>query len=109
LVIHDSIYFEPETLTPYSGPVFRPFPGDSTTDAPTRVEIEGVLAEGTWHGDMVVYHPSGRIRYMGTFADGERCGPWTEGTLDLEPVNLYGELLSDIESLAMYPPCPPGV
>ena len=102
LVLRDSLYREPGTMTPYTGRVFRPFPGDST-----RVEIEGGLAGGDWDGEMIVYHPSGRIRYKGEFVEGERCGPWTENTLDLEPLNDYGELLSEIESMAMYPPCPP--
>lgn len=102
LVVQDSTYLTPETMLPYTGPVFRAFPGDSS-----RVEIEGALVDGAWHGDFTVYHPSGRIRYLGSFAEGERCGPWTEAALDIEPVNLYAQLLSDIESMAIYPPCPP--
>ena len=104
LVVRGSTYLAPETMAPFSGRVFRPFPGDST-----RTEVEGRLVDGTWHGELVVYHPSGRLRYAGSFAHGEKCGPWTEGLLDREPVNLYDELTSDIESMGIYPSCPPDV
>ena len=102
LVVKDSTYYEREAMQPYSGRVFRPFPGD-----PARVEIEGVLLDGTWHGELLVYHPSGRIRYQGSFAYGEKCGPWTEDSDDRPALNVYDELLSEIETLGIYPPCPP--
>lgn len=103
LVVEDSTYYSPDTMQPYSGRVFRPFPAD-----PTGVELEGTLLDGTWHGELVVYHPSGRIRYRGSFSRGQKCGPWTENSDDRPPVNLYDELVSEIESLGIYPPCPPG-
>ena len=81
--------------------MFRRFADDTT-----KVQIEGELLEGTWHGELLVYHESGRIRYMGSFDRGDRCGPWTENTLDRDPVNLYDQLLSEVETMGLYPPCP---
>ena len=104
LVVRDSTYYAPETMNPFSGPVFRPFADDTTTH-----EIVGRLLEGTWHGELIVYHPSGRVRYMGSFAHGQRCGPWTENALDREPEDVYEALRREIATLAMYPPCPPDV
>lgn len=104
LVVRDSTYLDPSTLVPYSGPVVRTFPDD-----PERLEIDGALLGGVWHGELVVYHPSGRVRYAGAFAFGERCGPWTENSFDREPVNLYDELVSDIDAMGIYPPCPEGL
>jgi hypothetical protein len=100
LVVEDSVYVTAETKLPYSGPVFRSFP-----DEPGSVELEGSLVDGAWDGDLTVYHANGRIRYMGSFALGERCGPWTENLDSLPPVNLYDELVRDIESMGIYPPC----
>jgi hypothetical protein len=100
LVVEDSVYVVAETRMPYSGPVFRRFP-----DEAGRVQLEGTLLEGTWDGEMMVYHANGRIRYMGSFSEGERCGPWTENLDSLPPVNLYDELVRDIESMGIYPPC----
>ena len=101
LVVRDSLYFDPVASEPYTGPVFRPF-----RDDPTRNEVVGRLVGGAWHGEMVVYHASGRVRYMGTFDHGERCGPWTENKFDREPEGLLDELRTEIETLGMYPPCP---
>lgn len=104
LVVVDSTYYAPERMVPYSGRVFRAFPGDSK-----RMQIEGALLDGTWHGELRVYHRSGRVRYMGSFSRGERCGPWTENAWDREPVNLYDEFVSEVEAMAIYPPCPSGL
>lgn len=101
LVMRDSTYFEPETMLPFTGTVFRSFP-----DAPSEIEIDGEMLEGAWHGELRVYHRNGRIRYMGSFSRGERCGPWTENIDSLPPANIYVELTSEIESLGVYPPCP---
>lgn len=101
LVVQDSTYFAPETMLPYTGRVFRNFLDDST-----RVEIEGAMLGGDWHGAFSVYHRSGRTRYAGSFDRGERCGPWTENSFDREPEDAYEALLSEIGTLALYPPCP---
>lgn len=103
LVLQDSTYLTPETMEPFSGRVFRVFATDSTIN-----EIEGELLDGTWHGELLVYHPSGRIRYMGSFANGDRCGPWTENTRDEELGSVYDQLVSEVEAMGLYPPCPPG-
>lgn len=104
LVVRDSTYYAPETMEPFSGPVFRSFADDTTAH-----EVVGALLAGTWHGELVVYHPSGRIRYMGSFAHGQRCGPWTENALDREPEDVYEALTREIATMAIYPPCPPDV
>lgn len=101
LAVVDSLYVDPGSGEPFSGPVFRPFPSD-----PDRTQIEGRLLEGTWDGEFRVYHGNGRIRYMGSFDAGSRCGPWTENIDSTRSGSVYEELLDEIESLGMYPPCP---
>ena len=103
LVVHDSVYVEPETQTPYTGPVYRHFAG-----APGEVQLEGRLSDGAWDGEMLVYHRNGAVRYMGSFHDGSRCGPWTENADSVRNQSIYEELVDEIESLGMYPPCPEG-
>ena len=104
LVQQDSAYLEPRTMEPYSGPVYRLFGDDST-----KIEIEGTLRDGVWHGDLTVFHQNGRVRYSGALANGTQCGPWTENA-DPEPrESLYEEFVLEIESLSVYPPCPEGV
>ena len=100
LVVQVSLYLATDTKLPYSGRVFRPFPGQ-----PGKVQLEGTLLDGTWNGELTVYHANGHIRYMGSFAQGDRCGPWTENLDSLPPVNLYDELVRDIESMGIYPAC----
>jgi hypothetical protein len=100
LVVRDSLYVEPESGVPYTGPVFRDFP-----DA-EGVQIEGALREGEWDGEIRVYHPNGRIRYMGSFDMGSMCGPWTENADSARNESVYEDLVDEIESLGMYPPCP---
>lgn len=99
--MRDSIYTEGGTGLPYTGPVFRDFP-----DAPGEVQLEGRLADGVWDGEMTIYHPNGAIRYMGSFHLGSRCGPWTENADSVRNQSIYEELVDDIESLGVYPPCP---
>lgn len=101
LVIRDSLYVEPGSGMPYTGPVFRDFP-----DGGEGPQLEGALREGEWHGEIRVYHPNGRIRYLGSFDMGSMCGPWTENADSTAGQSVYEELLDEIESLGMYPPCP---
>jgi hypothetical protein len=101
LVLQDSTYLAPGTREPFTGRVVRYFPGDSG-----RVQIEGTLRDGTWEGELTVYHRSGRIRYQGRLAGGAPCGAWTENREDAEAGNLYLLLKQDIESMGIYPPCP---
>jgi len=101
LVLQDSTYLTPGTLVPYTGDVFRYFP-----DRNGKVQLRGHLREGTWNGELTVYHPNGRIRYLGELADGVKCGVWTENMDPDPPENLYRELKQEIESMGLYPPCP---
>lgn len=87
-------------MQPYTGPVFSRF-----LLHPDEVQLEGALKDGTWDGELRVYHRDGRIRYEGRFENGVRCGAWTENTDPRPPVNLYDELVTEIKTLALYPPC----
>jgi len=101
LVLRDSTYLVPETLAPYTGDVFKYFP-----DQEGKVQLRGHIREGLWNGEITVYHPNGRIRYLGELADGVKCGVWTENMDPDPPESLYRELKQEIESMGLYPPCP---
>lgn len=103
LVLRDSTYYAPETLDPYTGPVSSTFLTD-----PERIQLEGEMLDGTWHGELSVYHRDGRIRYQGRLERGVRCGAWTENTDPRPAANIYQELVDEIESLGLYPPCSDG-
>lgn len=96
----DSLYLEPATREAFTGPVVRYFEDD-----PARVQLEGSLLDGAFHGELVVYHPNGRIRYMGSFKAGERCGPWTENADSTNTGSIYEDLIREVETLGLYPPC----
>ncbi|MEM7417812.1 MAG: hypothetical protein AAF389_20145 [Gemmatimonadota bacterium] len=100
LTVVDSVYIDPESGAPWSGPVVRYFEDD-----PELVQVEGTLLDGTWHDDFVVYHVNGRIRYMGSFNRGDRCGAWTENADSTELGSVYEALLREVETMGMYPPC----
>jgi len=101
LEIRDSIYVDAATGLPFTGAVYRSFEGD-----PGRLELEGFLLDGAWDGELRVYHPNGRIRYMGSFDRGDRCGAWTENADSAGSESVYEELVDVVESLGIYPPCP---
>ena len=101
LVLSDSTYLDPATLEPYSGRVVRMF-----RDEPDRRQLEATLVDGTWHGELRVYHPNGRIRYMGSLANGEQCGEWTQNRAPEPAGSIYEELKLEIESMSIFPPCP---
>ena len=101
LVVQDSTYVDPETMAPYTGPVFRMFPGDSSS-----VQLRATLRGGTWEGGLTVYHRTGRIRYQGEMTGGARCGAWTENEQPAAPESVYQAIKEDLESLVMYPACP---
>lgn len=103
LVQQDSTYLTPGTLAPFSGAVVRYFP-----DAPGLVQLEGSLENGTWNGELTVYHRSGRIRYQGSLSRGAACGVWVENRKDEAVESLYRELKREIESMGVYTPCPEG-
>jgi hypothetical protein len=100
LRVADGLYLEPSSGQPFSGAVVRAFPDD-----PDRVQVRGTLVDGTWHGELTVFHPNGRVRYLGSFEQGERCGPWTENADSLPSDNTYEDLVREIESLSIYPAC----
>ena len=99
LAVVDSLYVEPGTGIPYTGRVIRHFEGD-----PERVQIDGSLRDGTWDGELIVYHPNGRVRYMGSFENGDRCGAWVENADSFPLDNVYEELVREVESMGLYPP-----
>ena len=100
LIVRDSLYVDPASGEPFNGRVVRRFEEDSS-----RVQIEGRLREGVWDGEMIVYHPNGRVRYMGSFAGGERCGPWVENADSVPTESIYEDLVREVESMGLYPPC----
>ena len=100
LDVVDSLYVVPETLEPFSGPIVRFFEEPSD-----RVELEGGLRDGVFDGELVVYHRNGRVRYMGSFREGARCGPWTENADSTATGGVYEDLLREVETLGLYPPC----
>lgn len=101
LEVRDSVYVQPATGEPFTGRVYRTF-----ADDPDRVELEGRLERGTWNGELTVYHAGGSIRYQGRLADGAPCGAWVENREGGEELSLYEELVREIESMGLYPPCP---
>lgn len=103
LVLRDSTYLDPESLAPYTGAVYRTF-----RDDPARLQLEATMVEGTWHGELRVYHPNGRIRYVGMLVQGEQCGEWIQNRDPAPAGDIYEELVREIESLSLYPPCPEG-
>ncbi len=103
LVRADTVYLDPSTHEPYSGPVARYF-----HDGKKRVQIEGTLRDGMWEGEMTVYHESGRIRYQGRLSKGAPCGTWLDNRDDKPPGSVFEELQRDIASMGIYPPCPDG-
>jgi hypothetical protein len=101
LVLQDSTYLDPGTLEPFSGPVVRYFP-----DGEADVQLRGHLEQGTWEGELVVYHRNGRVRYQGDLSRGVKCGAWTENIDPDPPGTVYQQLKQEIESMGLYPPCP---
>ena len=103
LVVQDSTYLDPETMLPFSGRVFRNFAGEGSGP-----QLEAAMRDGTWEGELTVFHESGRIRYQGEMSGGARCGAWVENENPTEPESVYEAIKEDLESLVMYPECPGG-
>ena len=101
LVVRDSTYFDPLTIEPYSGPVFAYFP-----EGQEAIQMEGTLRDGTWNGELTVYHRSGRVRYQGEMADGAQCGGWLEQEDDSEPADAYDAIRRELNALVIYGDCP---
>ena len=86
------LYLDPETMTPYSGPVFRLYPG--TQDLKER----GNLKDGVWSGPYEYYFSDGQLWFSGShdlprnrddlveseglFLDPETMEPYTGPTVD---------------------------
>lgn len=104
LVVRDSTYFDPATGLPFSGRVFHDFGGEEGGR-----QLEAAMRDGTWEGELTVYHPTGRIRYEGEMSGGARCGVWVENENPVEPESAYQAIREDLESLVVYPECPGGV
>lgn len=103
LIVQDSTYLDPGTMLPYSGRVERYFRGDEGL-----LQLEATLRDGTWAGELTVYHESGRVRYQGEMSAGAQCGGWIENENPTEPESVYQAIREDLESLVMYPECPDG-
>ncbi len=103
LVVQDSTYLDPETMLPFSGRVFRDFPGTGG-----GTQLEAAMRDGTWEGELTVFHETGRIRYQGEMSGGARCGAWIENENPTEPESVYEAIKEDLESLVMYADCPGG-
>ena len=107
----EETWLDRETMRPYSGPVFRFLPNDTTRvqlsanlkygkmDGPLeRYHDNGQLSQksnyvaGEWHGLFEDYYSNGPLAYKGTFNMVERCGEWFSA----------GETVT-------YDPCPPGL
>ncbi len=99
-MVQDSTYLDPGTLKPFSGPVIRHFRGDGPP------QLEATMHDGTWEGEMTIYHETGKVRYQGPMSRGARCGAWTENEEPHEPEDLYAAIKEDLESLVLYPECP---
>ena len=77
---------DPETLEPYSGPVFGLFSGN-----PSRIQYRFNLKDGVEVGPYESYHDNGQLSEKGTMKDGEIDGPvenyhensqlWSKGTM----------------------------
>jgi hypothetical protein len=90
-----------ESMEPYSGFVEKGFDDD-----PDQVQLRGEMLDGTWEGEITVYHDNGRVRYLGSLSKGEKCGEWIENRDAKPPANVLVELKQELESLGMYPACP---
>lgn len=101
LVQRDSAYHDPESGEPFTGPVERRFREDASA-----VEVTGYLRDGRWSGELRVYHPNGRIRYLGSLHEGMPCGEWIEEQPADAAGDWYERFVDEIESLAVYDPCP---
>jgi hypothetical protein len=70
LVQQGDTYLDRETMRPYSGPVFRLAPDDTT-----RVWLSANLKDGKMDGPYESYHESGQLRTKATYVAGELDGP----------------------------------
>ena len=82
-------FLDPETMDPYSGPVFLTEIGSLSTP---QLKMSGTLEQGFWHGPWENYDQYGELIMQGTRNMGVACGVWIEAGRE-----------------RTYEPCPPGV
>jgi len=71
LLLEGSLYLDPETLEPYSGPVFTTLPGSSS-----EIEQRASLRDGHYDGAFEWYFGEGRLALRELYRDGKKDGPY---------------------------------
>ncbi|MSR21431.1 MAG: hypothetical protein EXR91_10745 [Gemmatimonadetes bacterium] len=71
LVRQGSLYLSPETLEPYSGPVFTTFQG-----SPPRIEQRVSLRDGHYEGPFEWYFGKGQLSLCELYRNGQKEGPY---------------------------------
>ena len=71
LVRQGGLYLHPETLEPYSGPVFTTFQG-----SPPRIEERASLRDGHYDGPFEWYFGKGQLALRERYRDGRKEGPY---------------------------------
>ncbi len=96
----ESVYVAPAIAEPFTGSIVRYFAAQ-----PDEVQLEGTLRDGAFDGELVIYHPNGRVRFMGSFRAGERRGSWAENADSNTTGSAYQVLQREVETLRLYPAC----
>ena len=79
LIEQGGTFLDPETMRPYSGPVFSLFPNQPAllgTKRPRKVRRMGALLDGRWHGPYETHHKDGRLRSKGKYDNGIYSPEW---------------------------------
>ena len=107
----EDTWLDRETMRPYSGPVFRFLPNDTT-----RVQLSANLKDGKFNGPAEGYRENGQLRWKYTYVAGELDGPAEgydeqgqlkeKGSFDMS--EKCGEWIEDGETVT-FDPCPPGL
>jgi hypothetical protein len=71
LLLQGSLYLDPTTLEPYSGPVFTTFAG-----SPPRIEQRASLRDGHYDGPFEWYFGKGHLALREQYRDGTKEGPY---------------------------------
>jgi hypothetical protein len=71
LLLQGSLYLDPATLEPYSGPVFTTFGG-----SPPRIEQRASLRDGHYDGPFEWYFGKGQLALRELYRDGRKDGPY---------------------------------
>ena len=93
----EETWLDRETMRPYSGPVFRFLPNDTT-----RVQLSANLKDGKYDGPFEMYHENGQLQSRSTANMGEIDGPvetyYENGQLQERSIYTAGELDGPAES-----------